>query len=1116
MGKNVTFKTTLEIGAKKGTGYDAVLSGSVKKLNAMDRVAMKAGRVMLGTGVAAGTAVAVMAAKANETYSNFETQMKELQAISGATTSQYEQQKKAAMDAGQTTKFTAAESAEAMKYMALAGWDVNTQLKALNPMLKTTAATNGELKTTSDLVTDSMSAVGVGVEGMETYLDKVAMANNKANTNAEQLLRSLVKSGGAAKTLGVSMDDLITATGVLANNGTKAEESGTAMNSILTRIVSNSTAMKAFDKLGVSLWDADGKFVGLRQTLLNVNDAMADYTDEQKATTMAAIAGVHRYSQFGYLLDSVKESTKDGASAWDTLESSISNSTGAMNKMYDTTTDTLANAKAIRQSALEDMQIRVVDTVSDSEKEFIQWEAEFIPTVTKDLQAYAQAHQYDFANAIESVEGTVEKAYEVGSSAVSFIVENKTAVIGALKGVAGGILAIDIAAKGASAVNGIKKFMETFGGAGGGVAGVTLAVSAAIAGYNAIKGAIDNANEKMAQSNLENHFGNIQLSLNEIDQLATTIIGEDTMMKVDALNEAMQQSETSLGNITDSLTDVEKNAWKINVGYSMDKDDYQSYATQLDAYTKNVEQYASDRGYEVHVSASLLFGNGSKQDTDISNTFKDAQQQLDTLGNELHDYLYNETNGALLDGIIDIDENKIVEEYQKKMQSIVGKMNAAETNAQFDAIEMKYSGADLDPKAFKQLQKELQQQVNNVEDKEEKALQNTLKGYELKKQTDSSYTNAQFEKDKAAASEAYHKGVENAQVKAADYTAGTVDDAYSGKVKKTMEDVQSVYAAYTDLTNKEVQSLWRNNPGQALENLVNATNTAYGAETTKADRKGIGKITKQMKDQITDLEDIAQRYKDAGKEVPDAVQEALDKVNTIQGMADGRNYDVLSEELLGKLLTDEDFMNFIKRTGDEFTKAYFGIESEAKSTFSKGYDISTDIRLSLDTKLANINYSVADAMQKAQSYIQQKNDAHPINTSTQLAQDIINISSGKMPGAKKTVPFTQNAKGGFYDKYTITSLVEEGKPEAVQPLDGSKRAKDIWYTSGAMLGMFDRQPRTILANNQQAGQQLIFNPTVIIQGNAKKADVQDAMRTTYGDVQNMLQKAAKKKARVTF
>lgn len=1114
MGKNVTFKTTLEIGAKKGTGYDAVLSGSVKKLNAMDRVAMKAGRVMLGTGVAAGTAVAVMAAKANETYSNFETQMKELQAISGATTSQYEQQKKAAMDAGQTTKFTAAESAEAMKYMALAGWDVNTQLKALNPMLKTTAATNGELKTTSDLVTDSMSAVGVGVEGMETYLDKVAMANNKANTNAEQLLRSLVKSGGAAKTLGVSMDDLITATGVLANNGTKAEESGTAMNSILTRIVSNSTAMKAFDKLGVSLWDADGKFVGLRQTLLNINDAMADYTDEQKATTMAAIAGVHRYSQFGYLLDSVKESTKDGASAWDTLESSISNSTGAMNKMYDTTTDTLANAKAIRQSALEDMQIRVVDTVSDSEKEFIQWEAEFIPTVTKDLQAYAQAHQYDFANAIESVEGTVEKAYEVGSSAVSFIVENKTAVIGALKGVAGGILAIDVAAKGASAVNGIKKFMETFGGAGGGVAGITLAASAAIAGYNAIKGAIDNANEKMAQSNLENHFGNIQLSLNEIDQLATTIIGEDTMMKVDALNEAMQQSETSLGNITDSLTDVEKNAWKINVGYSMDKDDYQSYATQLDTYTKNVEQYASDRGYEVHVSASLLFGDGSKQDTDISNTFKDAQQQLDTLGNELHDYLYNETNGALLDGIIDIDENKVVEEYQKKMQSIVEKMNAAETNAQFDAIEMKYSGADLDSKAFEQLQKELQKQVKDAADKEEEAYQNTLQGYEYKKATDSSYTDTQFEKDKAAAAKAYHKGVEGTQVKAADYTVSTVDDAYSGKIKKAMEDAQQVYETYTDLTNEETRSLWKNNPGLAVNNLANEVNSIYGTEITKADKKGLGKIAVEMKNQIEDLEDAARRYEEAGKEVPDAIKETLEGMYTIQGLSG--NYDALSQGILSKLLTDDDFTSFVRQSGDEFTKAYFGIENEAKTTFSKGYDINTDIRLSLDTKLTNINYSVTDAMQKAQSYIQQKNDAHPINTSTKLAQDIINISNGKMPGAKKTVPFTQNAKGGFYDKYTITSLVEEGKPEAVQPLDGSKRAKDIWYTSGAMLGMFDRQPRTILSNSQQTAQQLIFNPTVIIQGNAKKADVQDAMRTTYGDVQNMLQKAAKKKARVTF
>lgn len=269
-----------------------------------------------------------------------------------------------------------------------------------------------------------------------------------------------------------------------------------------------------------------------------------------------------------------------------------------------------------------------------------------------------------------------------------------------------------------------------------------------------------------------------------------------------------------------------------------------------------------------------------------------------------------------------------------------------------------------------------------------------------------------------------------------------------------------------------------------------------------------------MKNQIEDLQDAARRYEEAGKEVPDAIKEALEGMYTIQGLSG--NYDALSQGILSKLLTDDDFTSFVRQSGDEFTKAYFGIENEAKTTFSKGYDINTDIRLSLDTKLTNINYSVTDAMQKAQSYIQQKNDAHPINTSTKLAQDIINISNGKMPGAKKTVPFTQNAKGGFYDKYTITSLVEEGKPEAVQPLDGSKRAKDIWYTSGAMLGMFDRQPRTILSNSQQTAQQLIFNPTVIIQGNAKKADVQDAMRTTYGDVQNMLQKAAKKKARVAF
>ena len=157
------------------------------------------------------------------------------------------------------------------------------------------------------------------------------------------------------------------------------------------------------------------------------------------------------------------------------------------------------------------------------------------------------------------------------------------------------------------------------------------------------------------------------------------------------------------------------------------------------------------------------------------------------------------------------------------MQSIVEKMNAAETNAEFDAIEMKYSGADLDEKAFKQLQKELQQQVDNVADKEEEAYKNVVQGYELKKATDMSYTTEQFEKDKEEAARAYRNGVAEAQVQAAHYTVNTIDDAYSGKVKKTMEDVQSVYDAYTDLSNDEVRALWVNNPGVALDNLVNAT-----------------------------------------------------------------------------------------------------------------------------------------------------------------------------------------------------------------------------------------------------------------------------------------------------
>ncbi len=165
----------------------------------------------IAAGVTAAAATATYAiSNAVETYTSFEQEMATVQSISGATAQEFIDMKEAAMEAGRSTVFTAQESASALEYMSLAGWDVEESIAGLMPVLRLAAATQKDLQTTSDLVTDSMSALGIGVGDLDMYLDKLIESNNDANTSAEQLMQALVKSGGASRTLGASLDDTIT------------------------------------------------------------------------------------------------------------------------------------------------------------------------------------------------------------------------------------------------------------------------------------------------------------------------------------------------------------------------------------------------------------------------------------------------------------------------------------------------------------------------------------------------------------------------------------------------------------------------------------------------------------------------------------------------------------------------------------------------------------------------------------------------------------------------------------------------------------------------------------------------------------------------------------------
>ena len=202
-------------------------------------------------------------------------------AIAGASADDYAKLSAAAREAGKATTFTASEAADALGYMALAGWNVEESTAALTPVLKLAEATQADLATTSDQVTDSMSAMGVGIDDLQGYLDVIVTTNNKANTTAADLMDAFIGCGGAARAAGMNYKETSTALGILANNGIKGSEAGTALNSMLVRISTKDVAQKAFKDLGVAVYDSSGEMRNMRDILVDLNGAMAGMTQEQ-------------------------------------------------------------------------------------------------------------------------------------------------------------------------------------------------------------------------------------------------------------------------------------------------------------------------------------------------------------------------------------------------------------------------------------------------------------------------------------------------------------------------------------------------------------------------------------------------------------------------------------------------------------------------------------------------------------------------------------------------------------------------------------------------------------------------------------------------------------------
>lgn len=287
--------------------------------------------------------------------SNFDSAMSKVGAVSGASAEDLEALRKKAKEMGENTKFSATESAEAFNYMAMAGWKTEDMLDGINGILNLAAASGSDLGTTSDIVTDALTAMGYSAKDAGRLADVMAAASSNANTNVEMMGQTFQYAAPVVGALGYSMEDTAEQIGLMANAGIKGQKAGTALRSILSRLSAPpKEAATEMDKLGISLTDSEGNMKSLDEVMADLRKAFSGLSETEKTQAAKAIAGQEAMSG---LLAIVNAAPSDV----DKLSSAINNSNGAAEDMAKTMQDNLGGDLTLLKSKLEGVQISLYE-----------------------------------------------------------------------------------------------------------------------------------------------------------------------------------------------------------------------------------------------------------------------------------------------------------------------------------------------------------------------------------------------------------------------------------------------------------------------------------------------------------------------------------------------------------------------------------------------------------------------------------------------------------------------------------------------------------------------------------------------------------------------------------
>lgn len=445
-------------------------SGFINGLNSIKSVAGNAAKmatVAIGT---ATTAITAFGASAVRTGMNFDSAMSQVAATMGKSVDEIQDLRDFAKEMGAKTAFSASQAAEALNFMALAGYDAKKSMQMLPNVLNLAAAGGMELARASDMITDTQSALGLTMEETTDLVDQMAKTASKTNTSVSQLGDAMLTVGGTAKTMKGGTVELAAALGILADNGTKGAEGGTALRNVLMTM-SSAKFEKTFGTLGVSAYDSKGKMRELKDVLADMNAVMSNMTDKEKTQLISKT-----FNKFD--LKNVNALLATSTERWDKLTTEISEASGASEAMAETQLDNLTGNVTKLKSAYEGVQIEISDKLTPTLNDFVKLGTEGLSDITSGLKSSGlQGATTAFGNflskGLQTITKKIPDLVKAGSNVLTAVIKGMSDNVSVVVDAAVEIIPILIEGIGQALPALTSGFFELIVGIANGIVGLT-------------------------------------------------------------------------------------------------------------------------------------------------------------------------------------------------------------------------------------------------------------------------------------------------------------------------------------------------------------------------------------------------------------------------------------------------------------------------------------------------------------------------------------------------------------------------------------------------------------------------------------------------------------------